>query len=100
MFAAAIACGICSCAEAEKDALESERPNIVLISVDTLRPDHLGAYGYARNTSPRIDRLASGGAVFENAVSSSSWTLPAHAALFTGLSDSVHGCDDSDRRLD
>ena len=98
VFAVAIACAISSCAE--DDAQEGEPPNIVLISVDTLRPDHLGAYGYAKNTSPRIDELAAAGAIFENAVSSSSWTLPAHAALFTGLSDSVHGCDDSDRRLD
>ena len=75
-------------------------PNVLLISVDTLRPDHLGCYGYQRQTSPRIDRLAAEGALFENAISSTSWTLPAHAALFTGLADSVHGCVDTDRRLD
>lgn len=75
-------------------------PNVLLISIDTLRPDHLGAYGYSKATSPRIDKLAAEGALFETAISSSSWTLPAHAALFTGLSDSVHGCSDSDRRLD
>jgi arylsulfatase A-like enzyme len=79
---------------------EGPPPNVLLISIDTLRPDHLGAYGYERETSPRIDRLAAEGALFETAISSSSWTLPAHAALFTGLSDSVHGCDDSNRRLD
>ncbi len=87
---------LCGCAL--EDA--HDPPNVVLISVDTLRPDHLGSYGYPRNTSPRIDRIAAEGAVFENAVSSSSWTLPAHAALFTGLPDSVHGCDDANRRLD
>ena len=75
-------------------------PNILLISVDTLRPDHLGCYGYGRDTSPNIDRLAAEGTLFENAVSSTSWTLPAHAALFTGLADSVHGCIEMDRRLD
>jgi arylsulfatase A-like enzyme len=74
-------------------------PNVVLISVDTLRPDHLGCYGYTRNTSPRIDRLAAEGTLFENAISSTSWTLPAHAALMTGLPDSVHGCLDTDKRL-
>ncbi len=74
-------------------------PDVVVISIDTLRPDHLGAYGYERDTSPHIDRLAAEGALFSNAASSSSWTLPAHAALFTGLSDSVHGCHDSDKRL-
>lgn len=75
-------------------------PNVLLISIDTLRPDHLGCYGYHRDTSPRIDRLATEGALFENAISSTSWTLPAHAALFTGLADTVHGCTDTDRRLD
>jgi len=73
--------------------------NIVLISIDSLRPDHLGCYGYARNTSPRIDQIAAEGALFQTAVSSTSWTLPAHCALFTGLSDSVHGCQDMDQRL-
>ncbi len=73
--------------------------NVVLISIDTLRPDHLGCYGYERDTSPTIDRLAAEGVVFENHVSSTSWTLPAHAALFTSLPDSVHGCIDTNRRL-
>ena len=71
---------------------ESARPNVLLISVDTLRPDHLSCYGYGRETSPRIDRLASEGVQFENHISSSSWTLPAHAALFTSVNDTVHGC--------
>jgi len=71
---------------------EEARPNVLLISIDTLRPDHLGSYGYERDTSPRIDRLASEGVRFANHISSSSWTLPAHAALFTGMADSVHGC--------
>lgn len=74
-------------------------PNVLLISVDMLRPDHLGSYGYDRATSPNIDRLARDGALFENAVSSAPWTLPAHAALMTGLVDSVHGCLDTNRRL-
>ncbi len=74
-------------------------PNIVLISIDTLRPDHLGCYGYRRKTSPRIDQLASEGALIEHAVSSTSWTLPAHCAMFTGLADTVHGCVEMDRRL-
>jgi arylsulfatase A-like enzyme len=65
--------------------------HIVLISIDSLRADHLGAYGYERNTSPHIDALAGQGALFERAVSSTSWTLPAHVALFTGLADGIHG---------
>jgi arylsulfatase len=65
--------------------------HVLLISVDSLRPDHLGSYGYAPPTSPRIDELARQGTLFERALSSTSWTLPAHAALFTGLADSLHG---------
>lgn len=65
--------------------------NVVLISIDSLRPDHLGCYGYHRNTSPNIDRLAGRGAIFLDAVSTTSWTLPAHISLFTGTDISVHG---------
>lgn len=74
-------------------------PNILFISVDMLRPDHLGCYGYGRPTSPRLDALAAEGVLFQNQISSSSWTLPAHAAMFTSLPDAVHGCTDTDRRL-
>jgi len=78
---------------------QAPRPNIVLVSIDSLRPDHLGCYGYGRTTSPEIDRLAGEGVRFESAVSTSSWTLPAHAALFTGLYDSSHGLFDNGLRL-
>ncbi len=76
------------------------RANIILISIDSLRHDHLGCYGYGRDTSPVLDRLAREGALFETAVSSTSWTLPAHAALFTGLPDRVHGSTDDLSWLD
>jgi arylsulfatase A-like enzyme len=65
--------------------------NIILISIDTLRADHLHCYGYERETSPNIDRVASESIVFENAVSQSAWTLPAHASMMTGLLPSEHG---------
>jgi arylsulfatase A-like enzyme len=86
---------------AQKPAIQADAswPNVVLISIDSLRPDHLGCYGYARKTSPRIDQLAGEGTLFEHAISSTSWTLPAHCAMFTGLADSVHGCQDMDQRL-
>lgn len=70
---------------------EAPRPNVLLISIDTLRPDHLGCYGYRRNTSPNIDELAEAGAIFETHISSAPWTLPAHTAMFTSVPDSVHG---------
>ena len=59
--------------------------NVVLISMDTVRADHLSTYGYARKTSPNVDRLAKESVVFEQAISQSSWTLPAHGAIMTGL---------------
>jgi arylsulfatase A-like enzyme len=68
-----------------------ERPNVVLITLDTTRADHLGLYGYERPTSPRLDALAEEATVYERAYSTSSWTLPAHASLFTGRYPSSHG---------
>jgi arylsulfatase A-like enzyme len=65
--------------------------NIVLISLDTLRADHVGAYGYPRDTTPNIDALAEHGVLFENAISQSSWTRPAHLSMFTGLHPVEHG---------
>ena len=79
----------------ESSAGAPKRPNVLLISVDTLRADHLSCYGYERRTSPQLDALASQGVRFERAWSSSSWTLPAHMTLLTGLPVSGHGiCDD------
>ncbi len=75
-------------------------PNVLLISVDMLRPDHLSCYGYKRPTSPNIDALAKEGVAFDKNFASSSWTLPSHAAIFTSLPDSLHGCTDTDRSLD
>ena len=72
-----------------------KRPDIVLISIASLRADHLGCYGYARKTSPVIDRIAEAGVRCTTALSTTSWTLPAHAALFTGLFDSTHGVVDN-----
>ena len=63
---------------------------IILISLDTTRPDHLTPYGYDRPTTPTLARLAREGAVFTNARSTSSWTLPAHMSLFTGLPPGLH----------
>jgi choline-sulfatase len=64
---------------------------IVLVTIDTLRADHLGAYGYKRPTSPFLDHLAGEGVLFENAFASSSMTAACHASLFTGLHPAQHG---------
>ena len=76
-----------------------EPPNVILISVDTLRRDHLGCYGYGRPASPNIDQLARSGTVFENAVSTCSWTLPAHSSMLTGLYPAFHGLQDDGTKL-
>jgi arylsulfatase A-like enzyme len=69
----------------------SPRTNLVLLSIDTLRADHLGAYGYGRPTSPAIDGMARQGVLFRNATAAASWTLPSHASMLTGLDPSRHG---------
>jgi arylsulfatase A-like enzyme len=69
----------------------AEAPNVLLISVDTLRADHLPAYGYHRNTAPQLSRLAAEAALFEQAWSASPATDGSHASLFTGLHQSEHG---------
>lgn len=61
-----------------------QHPNLVLILIDTLRADHVGAYGYARDTTPTLDALAAEGLRFDRAISQSSWTLPSMMSLFTG----------------
>ncbi|MCZ6783310.1 MAG: sulfatase [Proteobacteria bacterium] len=66
-------------------------PNVVVYLIDTLRRDHLGCYGYDRNTSPRIDAFARDAFLFENAEAQSPWTRPSVASLFTGLWPQVHG---------
>lgn len=71
---------------------EELRPNIILISLDTLRPDHLSGYGYDRQTSPNIDAWCrTNSLVFDNAVASSPWTLPSHVSMLTGIDAVRHG---------
>jgi len=57
--------------------------NVILISIDTLRADHLGSYGYGSDTSPNIDRFAEENIIFRNSYSASAWTFPSHMAMFT-----------------
>jgi arylsulfatase A-like enzyme len=65
--------------------------NLVLVTVDTLRPDRMSAYGYERETSPRLDAFAREGARFELAYAPMSATLPSHATIFTGQYPISHG---------
>jgi len=68
--------------------------NLLLVSIDTLRADHVSAYGYGRHTTPNIDALAEDGVLFRNAVSATMWTLPSHATMLTGLHPDQHGATD------
>lgn len=80
--------------------LTTEAPaNIVLVSIDTLRADHLGCYGYESDTSPFLDALAKEGIRFANAFSQSSWTLPSHASLMTSQYPQVHRAETERRGL-
>ena len=74
-----------------RSALPQPKPNVIFISLDTLRADHLGSYGYERDTSPNIDVFAKEALLFEKCIATSSWTLPTHASIFTGLQPAIHG---------
>lgn len=65
--------------------------NVILLTVDTFRPDHLGCYGYKRDTTPFLDRIARKGVIFKNVISSAPWTSPGIISIFTGLYPSLHG---------
>ncbi|MGA1794316.1 MAG: sulfatase [bacterium] len=71
-------------------SLKEKNPSIVLITVDTLRADHLGCYGYERETSPAIDSLAKDGALFYEAITPIPKTLPSLSSLLTGLHPKTH----------
>jgi len=71
---------------------QNQQPNIVLISIDTLRWDYLATYGYAeRDISPAVDWLAENGTVFDQAVASAGTTVPSHGTMLTGLYPRMHG---------
>lgn len=71
----------------------AQRPNVILLSVDSMGAGHLGCYGYERPTSPELDRLAAAGVLFENVLTQSTWTKPALASMLTALYPSVHRAD-------
>ncbi|MGE5232692.1 MAG: sulfatase [Acidobacteriota bacterium] len=77
----------------------ARRPNVILITVDTLRRDHLSCYGYARHTSPNIDRLAARGLRFDDAYSQAPWTTPSIGALLTSRYPTELGIHDAPDRL-
>jgi arylsulfatase A-like enzyme len=86
----ALATGLVLVAGCSRPA-EPYRPNVLLVILDCLRADHLGAYGYPLPTSPNLDRLAAEGIRFESSYANGTWTKPSMATLFTGLYPSEHG---------
>ncbi len=84
---------IASAAIADPTPPGSTAPPVILLVMDTTRADHLSAYGYPRNTSPNLAAFAQEAVRYERAVAPSSWTLPAHASILTGLMPTAHGAD-------
>ncbi len=78
---------------------DSRRTNVLLITLDTLRPDHLKTYGYERNTSPSLDELAKESFVFDQAFTVATTSGPSHATLLTGLYPAQHGLLDNGQEI-
>lgn len=78
---------------------KKRRPNILLVSLDTLRADHLGTYGYPHGTSPNLDRFAKQNTFFESLVSQAASTGPAHMSLFLSTYPTAHGIINHERKL-
>ncbi len=86
-----IAAAIAICAVLLSCGSEESRHNIIFITIDTIRADHLGVYGYFRNTSPVIDALAAESVLFERCIAPMATTLPTHLSLMTGTYPVEHG---------
>ena len=89
---------LAGCGPGSSGSDEQRAPNVILVTVDTLRADHLGCYGYDRPTSPQIDRLAQHSTRYRRALASSPWTVPSHASLLTGKLPFEHGAHTVNRR--
>jgi arylsulfatase A-like enzyme len=90
-----MACSIPACSQRDA-SLDRPIRQVILISVDTLRAEHLNCYGYRRRrTSPNVDALAREGILFENHIAASPWTIPSHMSLLTSLHPTAHGVTQS-----
>jgi len=90
---------VTSCTRAARQPPTARAENLLLITIDTLRADHVGAYGYARARTPTVDALARGGALFERAYAAAPITLTSHATLLTGRYPPGHGARDNGLRV-
>lgn len=85
--------------EARAHPRRETRPNVLLITIDSLRPDHLSAYGYPKRTSPVLEQLARRGVRFTQVINQASWTSAALVSTLTSLYPTVHGVDDRGKSL-
>src|SRR5688500_2220183 len=76
-------------------SLTAAEPDVVIITIDTLRADRVGCYGYGKANTPAIDQIAKEGLLFRNAISHVPLTRPSHISLFTGLYPFEHGVHDN-----
>lgn len=80
-----------ACAAALIGCQAKRDPNVLVLVIDALRPDHLGCYGYPRATSPALDALAKRGILFTDATSASTYTRASVASIFASVYPSAHG---------
>lgn len=85
--------------QASSSEPEVALPNVVIITIDTLRADHLSVYGYERATSPNIEKLIRNGVVFDNAFAAHTNTAPSHASMLTGVYPGTHGIRQNGMKL-
>ncbi len=83
---------LCAAAACQRSAAPLPA-DVVLIVIDTQRAENMSLYGYARDTSPEISRFAQDAVTYENAIAPGTWTVPTHAAIFTGRWPSYHGAE-------
>ena len=86
---------LAACGPSEIPPGALKRANLLFVTIDTLRPDRLGAYGSTAGLTPHLDRLAAEGIVFENALAHVPVTLPSHSTLFTAKLPPRHGVHDN-----
>jgi arylsulfatase len=101
-IAAVLLCGALGIVGCGQHAAPRRAPSVLLITVDTLRADHLSSYGFSLHTSPNVDALARGGVLFERTIATTSATAPAHASIMTSLYSRQHtvGTRNGETRLE
>lgn len=95
LLVALVLVSICACKKAQQTPAPPSRPNVVVITIDTLRADRLGCYGFEQARTPHIDTLAAEGVRAERAMAAVPITLPSHTTIFTGLNPPAHGVRDN-----